>query len=379
MSTVYFLGSARCFHTVDWYESAQKIFGKEVPFVTDLIDGEGFPCLIDDPKVLQRLIVIDDFLPGSYGAIGHKIRNFLKFILAPIQVYRLRRFIGVSPEKLTFAHSTYYAFLGGLAGIRYVSTPQGSEVLLRIERSWLYRVMARIAHTRAILVTVDSMAMKLKLKELLDVDAEIVQNGVPVSKLLLPRKDSQKKELLSLDQKGILSIRGVAKNYQIQQLIQARDSSGSKPNITLCCPFFHEEYKSKVLNSIDYNNDRFLGRLDREQFHETLRRFSIAISIPLSDSSPRSVYEAIFSGCIVIIRDCLYIHSLPICMRSRLVITDCNGSWLDSCYQEALLRFKEPYLPSDEAMCLFDQSLSVQRVIDKLDMKSEFTKIFNKL
>ena len=132
-------------------------------------------------------------------------------------------------------------------------------------------------------------------------------------------------------------------------------------------------------NSIDYNNDRFLGRLDREQFHETLRRFPIAISIPLSDSSPRSVYEAIFSGCIVIIRDCLYIHSLPICMRSRLVITDCNGSWLDSCYQEALLKSKEPYLPSDEAMCSFDQSLSVQRVMDKLNMESEFTKIFSKL
>ena len=371
MSAIYFLGSARCFHTIDWYESAQKIFGKQVPFVTDLVDGEGFPCLLDDPKNLRRLIVIDDFLPDSYGAKGHKIRNFLKFILAPLQAYRLYRFIGVSPAKLTFAHSTYYAFLAGLAGIKYVSTPQGSEVLLRIERSWLYKVMARIAHTRAILVTVDSMAMKIKLKELLDVDAEIVQNGVPVSKLLMPRKDSQKDESISLGQRDILSIRGVAENYQIQQVVQARDSSESKPNITFCCPFYHEEYKLKVLNSIDHDNDHFLGKLNREQFHETLRRFPIAISIPISDSSPRSVYEAIFSGCIIIIRDCLYVNSLPKCMRSRLVITDCKGSWFDDCYREALSKSKESYVPSDEAMNSFDQSLSVQRVIDKLNMEPE--------
>ena len=45
-------------------------------------------------------------------------------------------------------------------------------------------------------------------------------------------------------------------------------------------------------------------------------------SIPVSDSSPRSVYEAIFCGTCVITTYKQWIELLPRCMRSRVLIVD---------------------------------------------------------
>ena len=369
MHNPYFLGSSRCFHTIDWYESALKVYGKSIPFVTDMIEGEGFPCLVKDKALIRELIIIDRFLLSYYGTIGHKIRNVIKFLLSPIQAILVRKLIGRSSENLTFAHSTYYAFIAGLARINYISTPQGSEILIRLEKSFIYRFIAKIAHGRAKLVTVDSSAMRLKLKEILNINAKVVQNGVAVSEILEMKAKSDVK--ITSHSNAILSIRGITENYQILEFIKARDSSSSLPGIHFCCPFFDADYKDSVTSAMDKSKDLDLGKLDREKFYAALRCSDIVISVPLSDSSPRSVYESIFFGCVVIVRDNLYIYDLPESMRERLVVTTCEDGWFDVCLEQARGKIDKSFLPSKEALQLFDQSLSVHRVLEELGLNRE--------
>ena len=361
MHNPYFLGSSRCFHTIDWYESGLKFYGKPIPFVTDMIDGEGFPCLVKDRAAINKLIIIDRFLFSDPGTIGHKIRNVVKLLLTPIQAILVWKLIR-SSENITFAHSTYYAFLASLAGIQYVSTPQGSEVLVRIENSILYKFFAHIAHKNAILITVDSLAMKMKLKELLNLDSEVVQNGIPIDflKSISEKPVGQKND-------DLLSIRGIAENYQVLEIIDCCSESKNLPLLQLCCPFYDEDYFVKVQNKVLQTGVIIHGKLNRKDFYQCLLRTKIAISIPISDSSPRSVYEAIYCGCVVIVRYNQYLEDLPACMLERIVVTDCAGDWFDVAYDKALERSKTKFCPTPDADQMYDQRLSFPRVLNSLD------------
>ena len=364
MHNLYFLGSSRCFHTIDWYESAQKHYGSSIPFITDMVDGEGFSCLVKERNAIKKLIIVDRFLMRHCGPTGHKIRNVVKLLLSPIQAILVWKLIGRSTKNLTFAHSTYYAFIAGLAGINYISTPQGSEILERLEKSRSYRFIARVAHGRAKLVTVDSSAMRLKLKEILNIDATVVQNGVDVSAILAMVAKRDKK--LENHSNKILSIRGITELYQILEMIKARDGSSDGSGINFCCPFFDYDYKKIAVLAMDKTKDQDLGKLDRETFYNLLYESAIVISVPLSDSSPRSVYEAIFFGCVVIVSDNQFIYDLPETMRKRLVITNCDEGWFDSCLKQARKKVNEQFQPTQQDLQLFDQSLSVPRVLKEL-------------
>tara|TARA_Y100001968_G_C19409686_1_gene745608 strand:+ start:556 stop:1554 length:999 start_codon:yes stop_codon:yes gene_type:complete len=328
-----------------------------------MIEGEGFKCLVKDHSKIKKLIVIDKLLKKNYGGIGHLLRNFIKILIFPFQIVLIRRYIRKDETTITFAHSTYYSFLASLSGIKYVSTPQGSEVLVRLEESFLYRIFAYLAHKRAFLVTVDSIAMKKKLKEIINVDSEVVQNGIPIAELLKIGTGRNKKD------DKFFSIRGLEENYQVYEIVKQRNQEDLNIGIEISCPFLNENYKEKVLSILDENKDKILGKLDRAEFHHVLQNHSVVISVPLSDSSPRSVYEAIFLGCIVIARRNQYVAKIPNCMSKRVILTDCKGNWLAKALKEAFQKAQEAYSPSREAIYEFDQSKSINRTIKILKEK----------
>lgn len=365
METKYiFLGSARCFHTIDWYKSACKVFNKKIDFITDLIDGEGFQCLVEDKNYIKELFILDKFLSKNYDQNAHKIRNLLKLLLLPIQAFKLRKLIYNCPNHLIYAHSTYYAFLAFLSGAKYVSTPQGSEVLVRIEGSIFYKVFSYIAHKNALLVTVDSASMQEKLLKNLGIRSSIVQNGVDIVNIKKLSAKISKKDI------ELLSIRGISENYQIKEIVQSKKSFLDGKKLYLCAPFIDKSYLSG-LNLTQYENIKFMGRLEKKPFYEKLARAQIVISIPKSDSSPRSVYESIFFGAIIIATNNKYIDDLPDDMKERIVTIDIeDDDWLMSSYSKAKEKLRTIYIPSNETLRLFDQSLSVERVNKILQKKS---------
>ena len=92
------------------------------------------------------------------------------------------------------------------------------------------------------------------------------------------------------------------------------------------------------------------------------------VSLPSSDSSPRSVYEAIFCNSIVAITYQKYYDNLPECMQSRIIIVNMqNRDWLKLAFDKAQHIKKKDFRPTSEALELFDQKKSFNKKLQILN------------
>lgn len=343
---------------MDWFRSCQKIARLAPVFVTDNLGGEGFVPLLGADDNVRKLVLIDHLLAKQPTRLGHAWRNFVKLALVPLQVLKLRRVLRDIHNPFIFAHSTYYAFLASFCTVRYSATPQGSEVLVRPLRSRLYRSLLLRSVHHAAFTTVDSNAMAERLEKLSGVRPHVVQNGIDVSGINAGT-DGPASQCRWL----ITSIRGFESNYRIIEILQARDQQAPGLNLQFCFPFVEGNYERQI-RSLVRETDILHGRLLRNQMYALLKESFCVISIPKSDSSPRSVYEAIFCGAAVLCTYAQYIDALPACMRRRVVLVNINAPrWLAEGLDAARQIVAEAYIPSDEALNLFDQLRSMKRCL----------------
>ncbi len=358
-SHVIFIGNSRCFHTMDWYRNAQALLApKRVLFATDLIESEGHLKLVRESDCIVTLFNIDWILLTKQSRFGNLWRNAIKTAFVPIQVWRTRQ-ISKSysyHSKLIFhAHTMYYMWVCWLARVDYVGTPQGSEILVRPKKSKAYRYFASKALSAAKMLTVDSVSMQKGIFQLCRKEAIIVQNGIDITAIMASRTHSYERQ-------GILSIRGFHPNYRIYQILDGRQRSSSNLPLTFIYPFWEETYKRKCFKDLR-DGDLDLGRLPRQQMYEQLFKTLLVISIPESDSSPRSVYEAIFCGCCVAMTYNPWLEDLPVCMRARLHLVDLDDdNWFQKAVVQAQAMTQVPYKPSETAIELFDQKRSLRRL-----------------
>ena len=151
--------------------------------------------------------------------------------------------------------------------------------------------------------------------------------------------------------------------YRIDKILEARMSSGSSTAITFIYPFWDDNYKSLQLSRF-IPGDVDLGRLGKEDMYDILVKTRLTISIPISDSSPRSVYEAIFAGSCVAATYAPWIDALPESMKCRIIVVDINDdTWFSKAinYADEIIRI--PFRPCSLAMNLFDQRTSMQKLI----------------
>ena len=114
---VVFLCGASDFHAMDWYRTALKIIpDRNVVILTDLIAGEGYKKLINEEDKVYRLLIIDKLLFSAQSKIANILRNIIKLLIFPYQVYLLRTFSksqiqNVVKIKICFARSRlFYEF-----------------------------------------------------------------------------------------------------------------------------------------------------------------------------------------------------------------------------------------------------------------------------
>ncbi|MBN8279129.1 MAG: glycosyltransferase [Gammaproteobacteria bacterium] len=352
---VLVLGNGRCYHTMDWFRSGQALQPGNPPvLVTELIEGESFPRLLQPGDRLERLLVIDGLLFRKQSRAGDIWRNLVKLFLLPAQVLRFRRILRRYPGAVVHAHSMYYIALARFAGCYYVATPQGSEVLARPQRSRAYRMFARTALANAARITVDSVAMQQGLAAMFAAPSLLVQNGINVRAIQELRHAGRPRD-------RAVSVRGFVPNYRIDQIIAARNAQLPTLAIDFCYPFSDRAYKAR-LNSLMIPGDRDLGSLERRELYELLLSAFVVVSIPESDSSPRSVYEAIFCGCIVVTSASGWLAQVPECMRRRVIVTDiASADWLAVAVEKARDMARVPFVPSDAALRQFDQQESMRR------------------
>ncbi len=348
---------------MDWFRSARNIVEPDrLVVLTDIRGGEGFTDLAQPGDNVVDLVVIDRYLLDGQSRFGSLWRNILKFAIFPIQAMLVRRFARKHPDTLFFAHSMYYLWLAWAAGVVFVGTPQGSDLLVKPWKSKLFHYLSAKAMQAAKLVTVDSEAMADAALKIANVRTAIVQNGVSVTEIR-PRVSKTPTERNM--RHSVVSPRAITPLYRIAEIISARNAMGENgPPLCLFYPFSESEYLGKC-RSLRVDEDLDLGRVDRERMYQIFSEARLVISIPLSDSSPRSVYEAIFCGAPVAICHNRYYDILPEDMKNRMILIDLdNPDWFEKALIAAdLLIQSEPEF-SAATWDMFDQRESLKKIME---------------
>lgn len=363
MKNLVFLCGARDFHAMDWYRAAKSnSFFFKLVILTDLIESEGYNKLIDDSDFVYKLLILDPILFKKESKIGNYWRNFLKIIVFPIQLILILNFKRKYPNSVYHAHSMYYLWLAWAARLNYVGTPQGSDILIKPVKSSFYKFFSRLALKSAKYITVDSKSMSKGVFSIAGIYPQIIQNGIDLS--LLTNKNVKKK----FNREKVVSIRGFSDLYCINEILEARNNSFvfCNQSINFIYPFADSLYKGS-LSSYFRDFDIDIGRLERNLMFELLLNSFLVLSIPISDSSPRSVYEAIFCGCAVAIRYNSFYDDLPNCMKSRIILINFNSpNWFDDVVNSARTIVQNEYSPSLEALNNYDQLKSSAKMIKLL-------------
>jgi hypothetical protein len=360
MKDIVILGGARDYHVMDWYRTIKCLVpNRNITFLTDLIGGEGFDIIVKENDKIEKLFLIDKFLFSKQLKLGNIWRNIFKLLVLPIQIYKLRAYDINHPNTIYHAQPMYYMLLCWLSGVKFIGTPQGSEILVRPFRSKLYKCLAIRVLQAADIVTIDSVNMQEKIFALSKKKAMIIQNGIDIKSIHNYDYQNTKRD-------KVVSIRGVTDLYRIKDIVEMRNASSLNIPIEFIYPFKDELYANDIRN-IFIDTDRDLGRLVKEEMYMLLTQAKLVISIPKSDSSPRSVYEAIFLGACVAITYNSYFDILPKCMQGRIYIVNLdNSNWYNDAIEFATKQSAIKYIPSKEAIEMFDQNISMQNVINRL-------------
>ena len=362
--SLVFLCGARDFHAMDWYRSAQEFLPKnKLSILTDLIAGEGFKKIILETDSVEKMLIIDKFLLKSQSSLGNIWRNFIKLLVLPIQVFILKSHKNKNPDTIYYAHSMYYIWLAFLANVEYIGTPQGSDILIKPYKSFFYKYLTIKSLKKAKFITVDSTIMKEKCFELAKIHPFIVQNGIDISSIMELKKNINEEKKYTKKEK-VVSLRAMTDLYRIKELLKGRGVS--KQPISFIYPFYDKLYKSEI-NKYLTKDDEDLGRLDRLEMYTLLHKTWLTLSIPYSDSSPRSVYEAIFCGSPVCITYHPYYELLPKSIQKRIIIVDLkDNKWFNFAVKQAKEISRDEFLPDQKIIDQFDQKKSFKIILELL-------------
>lgn len=358
MKPICFVASARDYHAIDWYRTVKNLCRDRRVFIaTDLIESEGIERLVDERDEVVHLFDLDRWLFKRQSKFANNWRNIIKVIAVPLAAYRLNS-LSKKVDAIFHAHSMYYIFLCWLARVEFIATPMGSDVLVRPDRSKVYRLFTIYSLRAAAAITVDSSALQEKVRLLCEKDSHIIQNGIDSNGTLIYREQRNNRT-------KVISIRGMDPNYRIFELVQARNSSSYPALFDFIYPFHEENYLDSIKKLLNAE-DRDHGRVSKEVMYQMLGKSFAVFSIPISDSSPRSVYEAIFCGAIVVVSYSKWVELLPRCMRSRVIVVDIKQqNWFEDALQASQRICSIPFNPSREALELFDEIEAMKMVCRK--------------
>jgi hypothetical protein len=200
--------------------------------------------------------------------------------------------------------------------------------------------------------------MRTVLREFTDRPIFIIQNGINV-RAVQSVKDGPRDK--------VMSIRAISANYRILEIIAGRNDAAPDVRLTLTSPFSEAAYLELVDRAVS-SEDRMLGCVEKSELYALMAQAICVFSIPISDSSPRSVYEAIFAGAAIALAPAQFIHALPACMRERAIEVDISEQgWFSKALERAQTITSKPYTPSEEALDAFDQVKSMGRCLDLIE------------
>jgi glycosyltransferase involved in cell wall biosynthesis len=268
----------------------------------------------------HRVIVAGDvtpaYAPSVLPAAGIPVRQLE--LPAALWLRRLGR-----TERPDVVHANWlpsYAFLAAVVGLRpLVAMAWGSDVY-GATRAQQRR--SRFALKRADVAMSDSKDLVEEMIRLgADADATFVANWGVDLEVFTPAEDrtALRRRLGLGDGQVVLSPRAVAPIYNTEVIADAfadatRDVAGAQlvlKHIGKDPPDF-----KRPLPPCTY----VIGHVPYDELANYFRAADICVSIPDSDSSPRSVWEAMASGCACVISDLPWAHELIVDGKHALLV-----------------------------------------------------------
>lgn len=331
MNILYIADSAS-FHTALW----TKYFcesGKHNVFL--FCDEEKFVNKVNYPNNIQKF---------QSKSIAHSLFKRLipihmrfRHLSQILSVWKYRKEIDAIIDEhdidIVHCHSLYYGFLS--AGFKdkkipVVFSPQGSDVIEFAQRNWLYKKMAVDAYERADIVTGDSL-IKQRSGYPLGAKEEhnhIIQYGVDQS-IFYPRPSPVREQLgIADDTLLIFSPRGLEDIYNQEVIIKAL-ALLQKDGVDFKCMFTFPSGTERQQELMQLAKEQgvddklvWVGYVDYTQMPDYHNAADLAISVPNTDSSPKSVYEAMSCKCPVIVSELPWAHEFLVNEEDFLIVEE---------------------------------------------------------
>ena len=253
----------------------------------------------------------------------------------------------------------------------------GSDVILLADKSILRRLLYRKAYKHVDAVIQDSFIAKRKGKQwgAPGKNNYVINIGIDLNifNMSLEQNVARARLQITPDQKFIFSPRGMSALYNHDVVIQTLPKVSQKyPDCVYVftgnydASNFSEETKNIINNPKYKKNIYFTGMLDNQtELPFYYRDCDVLISVPSSDSSPLTVYEAMACGAPVIVSELPWYKGLFIKDQHIRTVPVKDVGALS---EQIELLMEKPGL--------LDQKLSFKRVAKRLDYSTENKRLF---
>lgn len=288
---ICYISSVRSSHAAKWSEYFVKR-GHQV----HLISVHG-PAL--DGATLEMPKVIPHYFPQFSS---QKLRLAFTFLFGGILT---RRIVNRIKPDVLHAIELSEGFCGALSGFHpFVMTPIGSELLVYARKYLIVRLVSRYIFRKADVVTINSVPLKEASIALGATEdrSYMIQWGVDFTQFNPQVDRGRVRDKYGLGNSPlILSPRGFRTLMNIETIIRCipevlREVPSAK--FMFVYAFGNIEVKMKKL-AVDLgisDSIIFVGHVDYKEMPYYCTAADVCVSVPSSDSSPRSVYEAMACG-----------------------------------------------------------------------------------
>ena len=251
----------------------------------------------------------------------HQVRGSARGAAAHVRW--IRRLLGDVEPDITHAHWLCgFACFAALAGARpLVAMAWGSDVL-RADR--LKRAADRLALNRAALAMADSQAL---LEAMVDLGGRrermlLMSWGVDLAHFRPPDRERKalRAELGLPEGRVVLSPRSLWPLYNPRTIVDAFELLADElPDIQLALK--HMSTDRPPVGPLRHpDRVHVVGHVPYERMVDWYQASDVCVSIASSDSSPRSVWEAVASGTPCVVSDLPWVHELMVSGRDTLVV-----------------------------------------------------------
>jgi glycosyltransferase involved in cell wall biosynthesis len=213
----------------------------------------------------------------------------------------------LSPDLVHAHFLTEFGWMAAREGLRpLISSAWGSDIF---GVRGLSRGRSRRALEGSQLAFADSRHLARATREFADVRVEVVRWGLDMD-AYAPGNRAAAREALGIDHDGplVASVRGLDPLYNPVLLLEAFGRVHQRrPNTRLLLKNQKQHVTTKTMRAIEQlglgGAVIMIGNVLAERMPDVYRAADVVVSIPSSDSSPRSVWEALGCGSSVVVSD----------------------------------------------------------------------------